>query len=138
MTLRTKLAFIAFFLFVLTDVSLLGEGTDSNENLYGQYTKMEPLEIGDAQWTNGFWAKWFERCHQTMIPNMRDLMYDSSKLHALQNFHIAAGIKDGEYKGTRWIDGDFYKWLESVAYAYAVTNDENLDQLMDSVILFLN
>jgi len=68
-----------------------------------------------------------------MIPNMRRILKDPNISHAYTNFLIAAGREKGEFKGTWWHDGDFYKWLEAVAYVYAVTKDRELDQLVDEV-----
>ncbi|MCD6356390.1 MAG: glycoside hydrolase family 127 protein [Anaerolineaceae bacterium] len=54
--------------------------------------------------------------------------------HAYTNFLVAAGLKEGEFKGHWWHDGDFYKWIEAAAYVYAVTKDDKLNRLMDEVI----
>ena len=68
---------------------------------------------------------------------MWDLLSDSSIMHSKQNFLIAGGLATGEHRGTNWLDGDTYKWLEGVAYVYAVTKDEKLNQLMDEVIGYI-
>ena len=39
------------------------------------------------------------------------------------NLKIAAGLQAGQYSGTEWSDGDCYKWIEAMAYMYAVTRD---------------
>ena len=36
--------------------------------------------------------------------------------------------------GPKWNDGDFYKWLEAVAFVYATTRDEDLNRQMDGII----
>jgi len=69
-----------------------------------------------------------------MIPNMWRLLEDPNIGHAFTNFRIAAGLEEGEFRGTWWHDGDLYKWLEATAYVYAVTKDDGLDRLMDKVI----
>lgn len=96
--------------------------------------KLKSVGIGDVKWTEGFWADWFNLCYEAMIPNMWQLLKDPKISHSYENFLIAAGMKDGEHHGPKWHDGDFYKWLESVAYVYAITRDESLDQLMDAII----
>ncbi len=99
-----------------------------------QYVKLRSLDINDVQWTEGFWAERFETCRSAMIPNMWRLLEDPKISHAYDNFLIAAGLKKGRHRGPKWHDGDFYKWLEAVAYVYGVTKDEELDQQMDRII----
>ncbi|MFC1718028.1 glycoside hydrolase family 127 protein [Candidatus Poribacteria bacterium] len=96
--------------------------------------KLKSVGIGDVKWTEGFWADWFNLCHKVMIPNMWQLLKDPKISHSYENFLIAAGMKEGEHHGPKWHDGDFYKWLESVAHVYAITKDEILGQLMDEII----
>jgi DUF1680 family protein len=54
--------------------------------------------------------------------------------HALNNFKIAAGLKEGEHKGMHWHDGDFYKWMEAAMYVYAQNGDEELRKEIDGYI----
>ncbi len=98
------------------------------------YSLMKEVNLADVKWTKGLWADKFTLIHKVGIPNMWDLLNNPSIMHATQNFRIAAGLEDGAYVGTKWIDGDTYKWLEAVAYVYAVTKDEKLSLLMDEVI----
>jgi DUF1680 family protein len=99
-----------------------------------QFARLRPLDINDVRWTQGFWAERFETCQREMIPNMWRLLNDPQISHAYENFLIAAGLKEGRHRGPKWNDGDFYKWLEAVAYVYGVTKDEQLDQQMDQII----
>jgi DUF1680 family protein len=99
-----------------------------------QYARLRPLDIDDVRWTQGFWAERFETCRTAMIPNMWRLLNDPEISHAYENFLIAAGLKQGRHRGPKWNDGDFYKWLEAVAYVYGVTKDEQLDKQMDQII----
>lgn len=102
------------------------------------YAKLKVTGIEDVKWTKGFWAEWFNLCHEAMIPNMWQLLKDPKISHSYENFLIAAGLKNGDHHGPKWHDGDFYKWLESVAHVYAITKDESLDQLMDEIIEVIN
>lgn len=60
------------------------------------------------------------------IPNL--------KSHALENFRIAAGLKDGHHYGWVFQDSDVYKWLEAVAYSLKFHPDEELKKLADDTI----
>ena len=62
------------------------------------------------------------------------LLEDPNISHAYENFLVAAGQKQGRHRGPKWNDGDFFKWLEAVAFVYATTHDEDLDRQMDGII----
>ena len=99
-----------------------------------RYARLRSVDIDDMRWTGGFWAEKFEVCRRDMIPNMWRLLENPKISHAYDNFLIAAGQKQGRHRGPKWNDGDFYKWLEAVAYVYGVTKDEKLDRQMDQII----
>ena len=99
---------------------------ETADKLVGSYAKLRSIGIDDVSWTDGFWGERFELCHEVMIPNMWQLLKDSELSHAYDNFLISAGLKEGRHRGPKWHDGDFYKWLEAVAFVYGVTKDEEL------------
>jgi DUF1680 family protein len=107
---------------------------ESPNILASQHTKLHRTDIDDVQWTNGFWGERFKLCHEVMIPNMWQLLEDPQISHVYDNFLIAAGLKKGRHRGPKWHDGDFYKWLEAVAFVYGVTKDEELNRQMDKII----
>ena len=98
------------------------------------HATLHTVDIDDVRWTGGFWGTRFQQCHDVMIPNMWSVLKDPELAHAWQNFCVAAGVQEGEFRGTYWVDGDFYKWLEATAYVYAATEDPELDRLMDKCI----
>ncbi len=98
------------------------------------HMKLKCIDIDDCRWTEGFWAEKLKVAHEMMIPNLGRLMEDPEIIHAYENFQVAAGLKDGVFKGWSFHDGDFYKYVESLAYAFAVTKDETIDQKMDDLI----
>jgi len=124
---------ILFFLICLVTGSLCNAGglTDTSAS---RYVKLRSVDIKDVRWAEGFWNDRFDWCRKVVIPNMQRLLEDPDVSHAYDNFLIAAGRKDGRHRGPQWHDGDFYKWLESVAFVYAITHDEELDILMDRII----
>ncbi|HPR32707.1 MAG TPA: glycoside hydrolase family 127 protein [Prolixibacteraceae bacterium] len=98
------------------------------------YAKIKAVNIGDVQWTNGFWAERFGVCQNTMVPHMLGCYLDDSVSHAFLNFEIAAGLKDGEHKGPPFHDGDFYKILEAAISIYGETHDSELKNQIDAII----
>jgi len=94
------------------------------------------INIGDCRWTEGFWANKFKLCEESMLPYMGDLLCGDIG-HALNNFKIAAGLKEGKHQGMFWHDGDFYKWMEAAAYVYAQNGDEKLLKQLDEHIAII-
>ncbi|RKR14347.1 hypothetical protein CLV91_0422 [Maribacter vaceletii] len=98
------------------------------------YFKLQKPKIDACQWTDGFWAQKLELCHTEMIPNLGRLMDDPKIIHAYENFKVAAGLAEGEFKGWPFHDGDFYKYLEALSHAYAISKDEKINALLDEKI----
>ncbi len=95
--------------------------------------KVRNINMGDSQWTQGFWAEKFKVCKDSMVPYMEELLTGDIG-HALNNFKIAAGEMEGEHQGMYWHDGDFYKFLEAKTYVYAQTKDEKILEQLDEYI----
>jgi DUF1680 family protein len=131
--LLTKIVISVLTLFSLSNCIIAKAGGITNTTS-SPYVKLRSVDIDDVKWTQGFWAEKFDLCHKVMVPNMWQLLKDPNISHAYTNFLVAAGLQEGEFKGTWWLDGDFYKWLEAACYVYAVTRDEDLEGLMDKVI----
>lgn len=97
------------------------------------HVKFKSINMGDCQWTEGFWADKFKVAEEVMVPHMGTILTGDIG-HSLNNFKIAAGLKEGEHKGMYWHDGDFYKWMESAMYVYAQNRDEKILEELDKYI----
>jgi len=95
------------------------------------YARLKSVDMDAVKWTRGFWAEKFALCRNVMIPGLRRALQNPRNAAVLDNFRVAAGLMQGRHRGTNWSDGDCYKWLEALAYVYAVTGDEELNRLMD-------
>lgn len=102
-----------------------------------RFAVVGPVGLADACWTTGFWADRFAVCRAATIPAMGEVMEGRKRSQFFHNFRVAAGLSDGKHRGPPWNDGDYYKWLEAVAAAYAVTKDPALDRRMDAAIAVL-
>ena len=102
-------------------------------NTNSPHVKLKSIDIGDCQWTEGFWADKWRTAEKVMLPYMGTLLKGDTG-HGYNNFKIAAGLKEGEHKGFWWHDGDFYKWMEASMYIYAVNKDEKIVEEMDEII----
>ena len=125
----------AFILFncLVTTQNALSQNKALVNTSKSSFAKLGSLDMGDVQWTTGFWADRFRVCRDAMVPNMWYL-YTSSISNSFKNFEIAAGLDTGRFRGPSFHDGDFYKTLEAAASMYASTKDKKLDEMMDKAI----
>ena len=98
------------------------------------FAKLEGVNFGEVSLNNGFWAERVNTCLSTMLPEMWKIYSDPKVSHALRNFEIAAGVKEGTHEGAPFHDGDFYKLIEAASMAYAITKDETFNEMIDEVI----
>jgi len=101
------------------------------------YSKLSSVDMGNVQWTTGFWAERFKACRDSMIPHMWSVYTDMKSGHAIQNFEVAAGLDTGSHVGPPFQDGDFYKLLEAMTAMYAVNHDRKLDEELDKTIAII-
>lgn len=97
------------------------------------HVKLKAINFGDCNWSHGFWAEKTKKALDVMIPYMGDVLCGDVG-HALNNFKIAAGLKEGEHQGMYWHDGDFYKFMEAKIYAYGLTKNESVLKELDEYI----
>jgi DUF1680 family protein len=95
---------------------------------------IQPVALNEVHWTSGFWAQRFEVCRAQTIPAMWEIMEGTKYSQFFQNFRIAAGLAEGRHRGAPFNDGDFYKWLEAASTILAVTNDPNLNQIIEQCV----
>ena len=98
------------------------------------YAKLVPVNVDAVRWTGGFWGHWFDVSKDTMAMNMLHIYENDTLCHGYCNFEIAAGLKNGNYKGAPFHDGDFYKTLEGVISVYALTKDKRLYDELERII----
>jgi len=135
MSTRQKLIIIqCIVLFAMINFLYAGKKQCITNMTTSPYAKLRSIGIDEVIWTKGFWADKFKLMCEVGVPNMWQVLSDPEVGHAWQNFRIAAGLQEGEFRGTWWHDGDFYKWLEASCYIYAKTKDKKLDKLIDEVI----
>jgi DUF1680 family protein len=123
-----------FISFLLASVLLFAQDKGLVANSKSPYTKLQSVNLQDVTWTNGFWKEQFDVEVQNTLPYMWDLYHNDSISHAYANFKIASGEMKGKHAGPSFHDGDFYKILEGMASAYAITKNPELDKQMDEAI----
>jgi DUF1680 family protein len=98
------------------------------------HVKLRSVGLGEVRWTRGFWADRFATCATASVPHLWRILAGTEHGQSYRNFLIAAGKEEGRYRGPAFADGDVYRWLEAAAAVYAVTQDKELDRLMDQVV----
>jgi DUF1680 family protein len=103
------------------------------DNSQSPHVRFKSIGMGDCRWTTGFWADKLKQCEEVMVPYMGSLLKGDIG-HGLNNFKIAAGLKDGTHQGFEWHDGDFFKWMEACVYIYALNHDQKIVDELDEII----
>jgi uncharacterized protein len=98
------------------------------------FAKLKSINMGDVQWTTGFWAERFKVCKESMVPIMMGKYMDPKVSHAYRNFEIAAGMEKGEHVGPAFHDGDFYKMLEAMIVVWSTSRDAETEKKIDTII----
>jgi len=98
------------------------------------YAKAYPLGQAHFRWTEGFWKQRFDDCMDITIPHILALFEDPAVFHAVENFRIAAGEAEGDFFGTVYGDGDFYKLLEGAMYAVAQRGDREWEARIEEYV----
>ena len=65
---------------------------------------------------------------------LNDRVEEAEPSHCIKNFEIAAGLREGEFKGAVFQDTDLAKWLEAVACSLAYEPDAELEKRADAMI----
>ena len=85
-----------------------------------------------------FWNKYTTLVTKEIIPYqwkaLNDEVADAEPSYCIDNFKVAAGLKEGTFHGWVFQDTDLAKWLEAVAYSLSYEPNEALEKLADDAI----
>ena len=98
------------------------------------YAKMQSLPWDAVKWTDAFWHEATKSCAENTVPHIMDLFENNEVSHVVENFKIASKKTQGEFSGTPFGDGDFYKWMESAMYVAYSNKDQLLIEKIDEYI----
>ncbi|MDE2950859.1 MAG: glycoside hydrolase family 127 protein [Chloroflexota bacterium] len=105
-----------------------------NMKTMSKYQKLHPLEHDAVSWQDGFWGRLHQLCRMTVLPSMRAALDEPENGAVFSNFYIAAGLAEGQRKGTMWSDGDCYKYMEAVTHIYGATGEQAAIDELDELI----
>jgi DUF1680 family protein len=96
--------------------------------------KVVPLGAREVEFTDGFWKSVRDVVFSATVPQL-EKMFDSADIsHVVENFRICAGESNGDFAGTVFGDGDFYKWLEAAMYCAVMEKDNELFDRIEKYI----
>ena len=96
--------------------------------------QIRPLAAGQVSWQGGFWGHRFELCRTAGLSAMETVLATTPNGASLGNFAKTAGTVDGRHLGTKWSDGDCYKWMEALAATYEVAGNPDIPPTLDRYI----
>lgn len=96
--------------------------------------KVKPIDYNKVKWTGGLWKERFDVCGVSTVPQLQHMFESKDISHVLENFKICAGDVEGDFDGTVFGDGDFYKWMESAVYVAVKSNNSELLKQIDEYI----
>jgi len=107
------------------------------DTLKSPYAKVTALPQQDITLAAGLWKRMADNCAAITIPHILSLFEVGGYFHEVENFRIAAGELEGDFFGTPYGDGDFYKLMEAMIYAWAASKDAELDRAIDDYIALI-
>jgi DUF1680 family protein len=95
------------------------------------YARWQKLPLGAVSLLEGFWAQWQDINRRVTLQHGYRMLEEAGNF---QNFRIAAGLSEGQYRGRIFNDSDIYKWLEAVGYELRTNPNAELQQQAGEVI----
>ena len=94
--------------------------------------KIEAVSFTEVKIDDDFWSKRIETNRAVTIPAAFTRCEETGRV---DNFAIAAGIKEGEHKGAyAFDDTDVYKVIEGASFSLSVHPDAELEKYIDGLI----
>jgi uncharacterized protein len=96
------------------------------------FQKNEPVNFSQVEINDTFWSPILKK-HATVTLNAC-LNQCENETNRVNNFAIAAGKMEGQFKGHVYDDSDVYKMIEGIAYSLVTNPNKALENKMDSIV----
>ena len=97
-----------------------------------------PLPLGQVRIEDPFWSPYTRLVTGQIIPYQYQVLCDAlpgvPESHCIENFRIAAGEAQGQFRGWVFQDTDLAKWLEAVAFSLNYEKNPQLEETADALI----
>ncbi len=125
----------SIYLLLLWYIGLMGAcQQDSNHEKAINDYPFSPVPFTSVHINEGFWKTRLDTNREVTI------LFDFAKCEEtgrINNFAVAGGIVEGDFKGRRYDDSDVFKVIEGASYSLSRYPDENLEAYLDSVIALI-
>lgn len=98
------------------------------------YARLYSLPCEDISWTGGIYKERFDTCAEVTVPHLQKMFESADISHVVENFRIAAGESEGEFDGTVFGDGDFYKWMEAAMYTAVKKGSREMTEQLEKYV----
>lgn len=119
-----------FFILKAFIAIILMAGIACQEKMRKDYP-VQPVEFTKVNVTDDFWLPRIKTNQKVTIPFA---LQQNEKTGRVDNFAVAGGLIEGEYKGERYNDTDVYKVMEGAAFTLATDPDPELERSLDKLI----
>ena len=97
-----------------------------------------PLPLKQVRIEDPFWKPYTQLVTRQIIPYQYQVLCDAlpnvPESHCIQNFRIAAGESEGQFRGWVFQDTDLAKWLEAVSFSLNYEKNPQLEETADALI----
>jgi uncharacterized protein len=107
------------------------EGKGAIDTTQSAHARLRTLPLKSIMINEGFWAERQAVNRRISLEHGYQMLEKAGNFH---NFRMAAGRKQGEYRGRLFLDENVYKWIEAVAYELGKAPDDKLQQMVDEAI----
>ncbi len=95
------------------------------------FNKLTPIPFHLVEITDNFWARRQKLNREVSIHAQHEKL---EAHHHINNFRVAAGIKEGVFRGEFFLDSDLYKWLQAASYILHLHQDSKLETKVKEII----
>ena len=117
---------IASFLCVLFASAVYGNA----DNL-----RNHPVGFSNVTVEDSFWKPRLDKLSEVTVPFCLDQC--TRQTHRVDNFAVAAGVREGSFEGLFYDDSDLYKMIEGASYSLQNSPDKTLESRLDSIIALI-
>ncbi|HUS38971.1 MAG TPA: beta-L-arabinofuranosidase domain-containing protein, partial [Pirellulales bacterium] len=111
---------------------LTQSATNGREGLVAEpVPTVTSVPFAEVRVEGGLWAKRFAISRTVTIPVS---FGQCEKTGRIDNFAVAAGLKEGSFQGAHYNDSDVYKIVQGAVYSLKAHPDPKLEEYLDGVI----
>jgi len=95
-----------------------------------EYAAFHPIQLDMIKVNDAFWSP-----RQLLMSTTLLYQYENLERYKhVDNFRIAAGVKESAFVGLFYYDSDVYKWLEASTYSLLVLDNNILRQKVEEIV----